>query len=326
MSNCFFRFPVQDNSKRHNSISSMSSDYSTGLGTTTVKDSDYVTQNTLSRTNESSLSANLATVQQGQLVQPKEKQTFSLFDRWIRSSRSRLNGRKSADLSNNTNGRNGSAYSFENSNGKISKKQRTKAKDGETGRFQGIRILFSKRSSKKKGSKRKCKGNGHRRKDAELSVGEPTDEKSDAQSDKPVEQTLRERTNCDIRSAKSKEAEPFKMRKSNTFSNLETVKDQAKLAAEINNNQGDGSQEKRGRGRADKNNLKINNPSLALLSPSMISGQARRLSAHAELPESSGSTTTASTAINSIQPVLVRTLGSNQVLTEQKGRVAWVLK
>ena len=309
----------------------MSSDYSTGLGTTTVKDSDFATQNTLSKVNESSLSANLATVQRDQ----QQKRNFSLFDRWIRnsrSSRSRLNGGKSADLSNNTNGKNGSAYSFENSNGRISKKQRTRAKDGETGRFQGIRILFSKssRSSKKKACKRKCKGNGHKRSETEPSgpndekSDEKNDGRSDAKSDEPSdknnEQTLGERTNCDIKSAKGKEVEQHKMRKSNTFSNLETMKEtlkeQQKLQAEINNNQSDGHPEKRGR-KMDKNNLKINNPSLALLSPSTISSQARRLSAHAEVPESSGSTGT-STAVNSIQPVLVRTLGSNQVLTEQK--------
>lgn len=307
----------------------MSSDYSTGLGTTTtMKESEFVTQNTLSKATESSLSANhnLSTVQKGQLGNEKR---FSLFDRWTRASRSRLNDKRSADLSN---GRNGSAYSFENSNdrtlrngGRISKRHRTKAKDGESGRFQGIRILFSKssRSSKKKGSQRKA--NGHKRQEVESvptdepngeSNGEPTDD----QSEKSKEQTRSERTNCDIRKAKSKEAnaaEPHKMRKSNTFSNLETIKEPPKMNAEINNNQSESQPEKRGR-RMDKNNLKINNPSLALLSPSTISGQARRLSAHAELPETSGSTTGQSTAINSIQPVLVRTLGSNQVLTEQK--------
>ena len=330
----------------------MSSDYSTCLGATTVKDSDYVTQNTQSRRNENLTSTtiannNISTVHKDQLTASDHHKITALNKRnlflnfqlcWTRNSARCNNAKSNAELSTT----NGSAYSNRSklkSDTKLTKKQRTK--DCEPNRFQGIRVLFSKnRKISKSNDKKKGKRNHHkiRKQDIEVQLDEQTDEK--AADEKNKDQILKNNNNqlnkqdCDIR--KNKKLEQQKMRKSNTFSNLETVKNQQQqektASFEINNNQNDdqnNSQEKRR--RIDKNNLKINYPpSLALLSPSSIASKqtTRRLSAHAEIQQQETSktgplnTSSINQQINSTtnqqQPVLVRSLGSSQVLTEQK--------
>lgn len=309
-------------------------------------------QQTQSKTNDN-LSTNngLSTVHKDQLKQQtNHKQTlskrnlfshlayFSLFERWTRHSRTRFkstNDKKAAELSQNTNGsaavKEKSAYNYENnsrtfknSNAKIAPTNKQRTKDCEMGRFQGIRVLFSKNRKRKKSNRNK------QRQDIEMQLDDQIeDEKNDQRNEDDLNgddrQTAKADTkNCDIKNAKKQGEqmqEAHRMRKSNTFSDLETVKDQQKINVEINNNQTDSQKRRR---RIDKNNLKISNPSLALLSPSTIGHQTRRrLSAHAEIQETSQPTapltpTTSTNPINSIQPVLVRTLGSNQVLTEQK--------
>lgn len=337
----------------------MSSDYSTGLGTTTIKDSDCVIQQHQNKTKDNNLSADCnlntsvhkdsdqSTHANHKLRNERKPLSYSLFERWTKNRKKNSNcsnHKRPNDEQSTT--KNGSAYNFENTNisnnkndktlkshnkSKLDKKRDSKdsnsssSSDAATSRFQGIRVLFSKNKRNKKKASKKCKNktNKNQKNGIKLQLDDEheTDEKNgDDEIDKNQDNLKRiKRVNEQI--------DQHRMRKSNTFSNLEIVKEQTQQRSiEINNNH-NGNHDKRK--KLDRANLKISNPSLTLLSPTSISSQivnqTRRLSAHSEIHELSNSnnmpiTPTSSTTnpFSSIQPVLVRTLGSNQVLTEQK--------
>lgn len=245
---------------------------------------------------------------------------FSLFERFKRNSKTSLNDEKSTEFSKIKENK----FNFEKIDDKndrktlknkikLSKKQQ-RTKDLE--KFQGIRVLFSKR---KKTNKTKCKKNGLNMK-KNIKIEEKSEKKNNENQNLKTNSRIN-KTDYDFKQIKNipkqSNSDLYKIRKSNTFTNLDNVREiEQQKNFEINNNQSD--QEKR-----RKNSLKTHNQTLALLSPCTIAHQTRRLSAHAEIQGKGQANapitpTSSSNPNSSIQPVLVRTLGSSQVLTEQK--------